>query len=234
MLDQQNLQQKSRLGLILIKRQYITEQQLQLALKFQQQHEMRLGEALLELGFIDEKQLKRALRRQSWLRSITAGVALVLAPFSPAFASSQGNLGSSSTATSEISVTILPKTLANSSGNMKFDGDKPSQLSEGICTSDLGVDIYRVTASGSGKNGGFVLTDNQQNQLEYQVAFQHENSQFHHLKAHQSSTNLKNIQSGADACLNASANRVKVSLDPKQKQSSSVYSGVLTLTIAAE
>ncbi|MCW8876696.1 MAG: hypothetical protein OQK51_06515, partial [Kangiellaceae bacterium] len=169
MIDNDKLQQKSRLGTILTNRKYITESQLTQALSYQMEHGVRLGEALIELGFIDSKQLKRALRRQSWLRSIAAGVALVVAPFSPAFAASQGTLGKSSSASSQISVTILPKSVVNGNDSLKFSSNTQSQLSDPLCINNMGLDLFSVEASGSGNKGEFVLVDKQNQSVSYQV-----------------------------------------------------------------
>jgi hypothetical protein len=110
----QQLEEKSRLGKILINRRYISERELTEALVYQATHDVRIGEALMTLELITPLQLKRALRRQNWLRSVTTGVALIVTPFTPVLAASNGNLGTSSTASSHISLTILPKNQAQS------------------------------------------------------------------------------------------------------------------------
>lgn len=70
-----------RLGQILLARQVITEQQLDLALEYQSLHAQPVGHCLMALGFIDQKDLNRALRRQSWLKPCAACLTCLCAPF---------------------------------------------------------------------------------------------------------------------------------------------------------
>lgn len=244
MIDQKRLQQKSRLGTILINRRYVTQVQLDKALELQASSNLRLGEALIELGFIDQKQLKRALRRQNWLRSITAGVALVLAPFSPAFAASQGTTGKSSSASSQISVTILPKTILNGEQSLKL-GQGRSNLTDPLCFSNYaaanaGTFIYSVKAAGSGDNGEFSLKDENSNTINYQVAFQHEGKGFDSLNAKQSSSSYQVDSNSKLSCSRSALSQLKVSLSKENKDlqkgqiAKSPYAGALTLIVAAE
>lgn len=78
----------ARLGQILLAKQVITEQQLELALDYQARHHKPLGCCLMALGFIEQKHLNRALRRQSWLRPCAACLTCLCAPFTftPCFA----------------------------------------------------------------------------------------------------------------------------------------------------
>ncbi len=87
MINQQQAIQRSRLGLILVKRAYISQSQLLKALNYQAKRKIKLGTALVELNLITRKQLNFALRRQSWTRTIATSIALACAPFSAAFAS---------------------------------------------------------------------------------------------------------------------------------------------------
>ncbi|MFT4764121.1 MAG: hypothetical protein ACI9OH_001214 [Oleispira sp.] len=77
-----------RLGQILLAKQVITEQQLELALGYQALHNKPVGHCLLALGFIEQKDLSRALRRQSWLKPCAACLTCLCAPFTfaPCFA----------------------------------------------------------------------------------------------------------------------------------------------------
>lgn len=75
------MKQPARLGHILIKRQVITQQQLDMALTHQLHHGMALGEALVELGMASNYQIARALRKQSRLRFAAALTALIVGPF---------------------------------------------------------------------------------------------------------------------------------------------------------
>ncbi len=90
MMNRHEQVQKSRLGRLLVNRGYITEQQLDEALKLQAQNNTLLGEVLLEKGWISEKNLKRTLKHQTRYRYAAAVVTMVAAPFQPmmAFAAS--------------------------------------------------------------------------------------------------------------------------------------------------
>ena len=244
MIDQSKIQQKSRLGSILVSRQYISQAQLDEALVFQATNQVRLGEALLTLGFIDQKQLKRALRRQNWVRGAAAGVALVLAPFSPAFAASQGVSGKTSSASSQISVTILPKTLLNGESSLAVNQGK-SSISNPLCLANLAEDnagafMYSVQAEGSGKNGAFELSDKENNRVSYQVAFQHQGKGFETLTASKSSKEYQIKNLSKFACSPSALSQLKVSMKnsdtfaESKLPSTEPLSGTLTLTIAAE
>jgi hypothetical protein len=242
MFDKQKQQQNSRLGNILLKRQIVTQQQLDVALEYQQEHQLRLGEALMDMKLIDHQQLRSALRKQSWLRIATTCLTLTLTPFTPAFAATQGKVGNSSVATSQISLTILPETVNNKASNIQFDSDSYSQISSGFCTSNFNTDLYSISAQGSGNNGEFVLKDGQQNQLDYDVAYKYQGRSFDSLsdKKEIGIKNPKYFQNNNHSnlsvnCLDADKNRLKVSLkDQQNKANSSNYTGFLTITIAAE
>ncbi|WP_444995604.1 hypothetical protein [Aliikangiella sp. IMCC44359] len=235
MLEQNDLQQKSRLGIILINRGYITQEQLDTALKHQQHTNSRLGELLLEFNFIDKNQLARALRRQNWTRSIAATVALVLTPLSPVFAAGPGNTGTSSKTSAQINMTVVPKSITTGPASLLFNSRRgPSQVSDGLCTSNLGADIYRIKASGSGKKGQFVLSNPNYGELSYQVAYKHQNNQFEKLDMAKASRNFQNARP-VNLCADSAANRLKVSLkNPQSVSSKSSYSGYLTVTIVPE
>lgn len=64
MSDIQNSSDKELLGEILIKRKRITEEQLQEALKAQQNDNSLIGEILVKLGYLDEKDIVVALIMQ--------------------------------------------------------------------------------------------------------------------------------------------------------------------------
>jgi len=53
----QQLEEKSRLGKILVKRQYISERELTDALVYQATHDVRIGEALMALELITPLQM---------------------------------------------------------------------------------------------------------------------------------------------------------------------------------
>lgn len=77
---------KSRLGRLLVNRGYISEAQLDEALKLQASENMMLGEVLIKQGWITQKELNRTLKQQSRHRYTAAFVALVATPFQPMIA----------------------------------------------------------------------------------------------------------------------------------------------------
>lgn len=83
MHKRQDIQQKSRLGLLLVNKGLITPSQLDEALKLQNQTGMRLGEILINQGWITEGQLNRSLKKQTRYRFVAALVALLLGPIQP-------------------------------------------------------------------------------------------------------------------------------------------------------
>lgn len=87
MQRKQEIQQKSRLGLLLINKGFITRAQLDQALQIQSKTDMRLGEVLVDQGWISERQLNRALKKQSRYRYAAAFAALLLGPIQPFMAS---------------------------------------------------------------------------------------------------------------------------------------------------
>jgi len=76
------MKQNYRLGDLLTSKGVITQDQLDEALIYQQQHELTLGKALIALGYTDQAKIRRTLIKQHWLRRTAAIVALVMAPFS--------------------------------------------------------------------------------------------------------------------------------------------------------
>jgi hypothetical protein len=87
MHKRQEIQQKSRLGLMLINKGFITRTQLDQALRLQSDTGMRLGEVLIDQGWISERQLNRSLKKQSRYRYAAAFAALLLGPLQPFMAS---------------------------------------------------------------------------------------------------------------------------------------------------
>lgn len=230
----QQLEEKSRLGKILVKRQYISERELTDALDYQATHDVRIGEALMTLDLITPLQLKRALRRQNWLRSVATGVALIVTPFTPSLAAGNGNLGSTSSATSHISLTVLPKSQAQSNGELKFSA-KNRATESGFCTGEFGADLFRVKLAGSGENGYFQVSNHRNSRLEYQVSYKHQQQEFQPMQANQLSNLYSNLEV-KKKCQDAYSNQLRVDM-PEQRYASShsvPYNGVLTLTIAAE
>ena len=87
MQKRQEIQQKSRLGTLLIHKGLITRQQLDQALTHQAKSGKRLGEVLVEHNWITEKQLSRVLKKQSRYRLVAAVSAILLGPIQPFVAS---------------------------------------------------------------------------------------------------------------------------------------------------
>jgi hypothetical protein len=87
MHKRQEIQQKSRLGLLLINKGLITRTQLDQALRLQSETGMRLGEVLVDQGWISERQLNRSLKKQTRYRYAAAFAALLLGPIQPFMAS---------------------------------------------------------------------------------------------------------------------------------------------------
>lgn len=89
MQKKQQIQQKSRLGTLLIHKGLISRQQLDEALVIQAKMGLRLGEVLIQNGWLTEKQLNKALRNQSRYRLVAALGALLLGPMQPFMANAQ-------------------------------------------------------------------------------------------------------------------------------------------------
>lgn len=89
----QGFEEKSRLGLLLINRGYLSEPQLQAGLRLQRDSGQRLGEVLVQAGWISDRELLRVLKHQSRYRNAAAFFAMVTLPFQPlvSFAASNGS-----------------------------------------------------------------------------------------------------------------------------------------------
>jgi hypothetical protein len=77
------IEEKSRLGRLLVNRGYLTEIQLQDGLRLQRDSGKRLGEVLVEAGWLTERELHRVLRHQSRYRNAAALVTMAVLPFQP-------------------------------------------------------------------------------------------------------------------------------------------------------
>lgn len=89
MQKKQQIQQKSRLGTLLIHKGLISRQQLDEALVTQAKLGIRLGEVLIQNGWLTERQLSKALRNQSRYRLIAALGAFLIGPMQPFVANAQ-------------------------------------------------------------------------------------------------------------------------------------------------
>jgi hypothetical protein len=81
------IQQKSRLGLLLINKGCIARPQLDQALRLQSETGLRLGKVLIDQGWITERQLNRSLKKQSRYRYSATFAALLLGLLQPFMAS---------------------------------------------------------------------------------------------------------------------------------------------------
>ncbi|WP_444994991.1 hypothetical protein [Aliikangiella sp. IMCC44359] len=91
MFDNENFQQSSQLGRLVIKKGWISAAELEVALTHQASNDCKLGQSLIELGYISVRQLNTALRNQKWLRSIFAGVVMISAPICPVLANEKSD-----------------------------------------------------------------------------------------------------------------------------------------------
>ncbi|MGC8120535.1 pilus assembly protein PilB [Marinobacter sp. VGCF2001] len=79
----QGFEEKSRLGRLLVNRDYLSEGQLEEGLRVQRETGQRLGEVLIAAGWISERELHRVLKHQSRYRNAAALVTVVTLPFQP-------------------------------------------------------------------------------------------------------------------------------------------------------
>jgi hypothetical protein len=88
--NRQGFEEKSRLGRLLVNRGYLSDDQLDDGLRLQRETGQRLGEVFVQSGWITERDLQRALKHQSRYRYAAALVTMVVLPFQPviSFASS--------------------------------------------------------------------------------------------------------------------------------------------------
>lgn len=102
MSKQQEIQQKSRLGTLLLHKGLINRRQLDEALSLQSSSKMMLGEIMIRQGWLTERQLGKILKRQSRYRLIAAASAMLLGPIQPFVASAHASIEQSEL-TSQIS-----------------------------------------------------------------------------------------------------------------------------------
>lgn len=81
------VEQKSRLGQLLIKHKLISETELDAAVQEHLTSGRRLGEVLIQKGLVAERHIDILLRKQRRMRVMAAMVASLVAPFDPVHAS---------------------------------------------------------------------------------------------------------------------------------------------------
>lgn len=124
MHKRQEIQEKSRLGLLLINKGLITREQLDQALNIQMASDMRLGEVLISQGWITAKQLNRSLKKQTRYRYVAAITAMLLGPIQPFMASASTEQNASQTI-SQMAEVSAPK---RSSGLKPMDDEALGEI----------------------------------------------------------------------------------------------------------
>tara|TARA_R110002072_G_scaffold303087_1_gene493088 strand:+ start:15055 stop:15852 length:798 start_codon:yes stop_codon:yes gene_type:complete len=164
---------KSRLGRLLINRGYISEEQLDEALKLQASEKIMLGEVLIAKGWITDKDLKRTLKHQSRYRYTAAFIALAAAPFQPMLAVAATPMG---LPVVNSKVEISSAEMGKFGGMQMMDDDELS----GVNAQGFGGSIPGMsTAIGFGQNGdiagGFMQKyndDDYEEQEDEQIAYE--------------------------------------------------------------
>lgn len=127
MVKQQEIQQKSRLGTLLLHKGLINRRQLDEALTMQSSSKLMLGEIMVRQGWLTERQLNKILKRQSRYRLIAAASAILLGPIQPFVASAHASIE-----TSEISAQIANQAPARSGMKMMTEEDMGNVTAQGI------------------------------------------------------------------------------------------------------
>jgi len=154
MHKRQEIQQKSRLGLLLINKGLITRSQLDQALKLQSEAGMRLGEVLIDQGWISERQLNRSLKKQSRYRYAAAFAALLLGPLQPFMASA--SIERDPISTEQV---IEKKDRALSSGMRSMtDTDMGEVTAQGVNSNIATVQDILANTLDTGDNGESTLS----------------------------------------------------------------------------
>lgn len=135
----QGVEEKSRLGRLLVNRGYLTEDQLEQGLRLQRESGQRLGEVFVESGWITERELHKVLKHQSRYRNAAALVTMAVLPFQPMV-----SFASSSTTNSNEGVADAGEMI--SSGKFKPMSDKDMAGVAGQGNSEL---FDRVASIGS-------------------------------------------------------------------------------------
>lgn len=137
MSKQQEIQQKSRLGTLLLHKGLINRRQLDEALSLQSSSKMMLGEIMIRQGWLTERQLGKVLKRQSRYRLVAAASAMLLGPIQPFVASAHASMEASEVATQVATQATAPE---------RFGGMK--MMTE--------ADMGNVTAQGLSENVAYL------------------------------------------------------------------------------
>ena len=148
MNKRQDIQQKSRLGTLLIHKGFITRQQLDEALTIQSAEGKRLGEVLLQKGWLTEKQLHSALRKQSRYRLVAAFTAMLVGPFQPFMANASS--------ISDDNIDVAEQMINSRSGMQRLsESDLSAITARGVTdTYERMLDIVSTNSGNGSANGG--------------------------------------------------------------------------------
>lgn len=175
MQKRQEVQQKSRLGLLLIEKGLINRRQLDEALRLQSETNLRLGEVMVRQGWLTHRQLQRALKKQSRYRLIAAISAMLLGPLQPFMSSAHASVEQAPVVSQEeLSQRVGMKSLdENSMGDITAQGlqngdyDKLVGIINGTVSDQDAGETSVVAAFESLLPGLNLLTDYEISDVEY-------------------------------------------------------------------
>ena len=166
-------QLNSRLGRVLVNKGYVSEAQLDKALKLQAADGGRLGEILVGQGWVSQSQLHQALKRQSVLRRVGAVAALISTPFYAATSFAAGLSHSPivpvkrGDAASEMLPALPSGLIAMSDGEMMDVNAQASAPIPSVWFNNMGFD-----GVAAGQHNKYNKDEEEQEQTEEQVAYE--------------------------------------------------------------
>ena len=187
--------------------------------------------------------LKRAGRMSSpWRKSLYSVMVFTMTLlFAVAsYSATQGQLGTSSTGSLTIRLTIHPKIEISSLDDINIDvynQDQAVNYNEPICIRSTSRANYRILASGSGAGGRFILQGQSNNStVPYDVSFENQIGQTADRLQAQQPSGSYTTPSLAAQCggKDSSAIRIKMTQDNIKRLEQGTYQGSLTLTVAIE
>ncbi len=156
---------------------------------------------------------------------------------SPLFAATDGDQGSSSTGTTDISVTKQSEVKISGLNDIALtvQGDGSATGSTTACIYRNGTGSYTVTASGSGAASAFALTDGNSGVMPYSVTFD-DGSGAAALTKNTALTGLTNANTLSSSCNGGTNATIEVTVSTADFSSAPAgdYTGTLTLVIAPE